>query len=51
MVEGEEKSFLQEIKRRCKEGEMELRVSAAVKALKEGNQKAMHTPNGGKKTD
>jgi hypothetical protein len=40
-VEGEEKDIVREIRKRNREGEVEMQVTAAVKELKRGNQRSM----------
>jgi hypothetical protein len=40
-VEGEEKDIVKEIRKRNREGEVEMQVTAAVKELKRGNQRSM----------
>jgi hypothetical protein len=41
MVRGEENDIVWEIRRRNREGEVEMQVMAAVKELKRGNQRSM----------
>ena len=40
-VEGEEKEIVREIRKRNREGEVEMQVTAAVKELKKGNRRSM----------